>query len=192
MKTLKFLPLVVLVVIGFTSQAQDKWSLEIRPNLNFPTTEVGDADINTGFGIEVALGYRFMEHLGAYAGWGYNTFNTDDAFAGSDTDFDETGYTFGLQFIHPFNNSSISYLIRAGGIYNHIEVENGEGDITADSGHGLGWEVGAGLQIDLGSQWNLRPQVGYRALSREIDFDSTTIDIDLNYLSFGVGIVKIF
>ncbi len=78
--------------------------------------------------------------------------NTSFAETG-DTDFEETGYTFGLQFIHPLGTSEkISYLIRAGGIYNHIEVENSAGDITADSGHGLGWEIGAGVQVYFGKQ----------------------------------------
>lgn len=196
MKTSKlFMTLSVASLLCQTTVAQDKWSVELRPNLNFPTTELGDADIKTGFGFEAAVGYRFMEHLGAYIGWGYNTFNTDDSsFAGpGDTDFDETGYTFGLQFIHPIGTSqNLSYLVRAGGIYNHIEVENDAGDITADSGHGLGWEIGAGVQIDLGNKWNLRPQIGYRALSRDIEIGGDTTDVDLNYLAFGVGLAKIF
>jgi len=196
MKTLKNYALITLCLITFsTVLSQEKWSLELRPNLDFPTEDIGDVNIKTGFGFEAAVGYRFMEHLGAYVGWGYNTFNTDDSsFAGTgDTDFDETGYTFGLQFIHPLGTSkNLSYMIRAGGIYNHIEVENDSGDITADSGHGLGWELGAGLNIDLGNNWNLRPQVGYRALSRDIEIGTVTTDIDLNYIAIGVGIAKVF
>jgi len=109
-----------------------------------------------------------------------------------DPDFEETGYTFGLQFIHPIAESTTSYLVLIGGIYNHIEVENSAGDITADSGHGLGWELGAGLNFDLGSKWNLRPQVGYRALSRDIEIGSISTDVDLNYITIGIGIAKIF
>lgn len=196
MKTLKLLMLFALVFLVYqTTTAQNKWSVELRPNLDFPTKDLGDADIKAGFGFEAAVGYRFMEHLGAYVGWGYNTFNTDDpSFAGpGDTDFDETGYTFGLQFVHPIGTSdNLSYLVRLGGIYNHIEVENDAGNITSDSDHGLGWEVGAGVQIDLGGNWNLRPQVGYRALSRDIEIGTVTTDVDLNYFAFGVGVAKIF
>lgn len=197
MKNLRHFLCVLTCFLLFTSitLAQESWSAELRPNLNFATKELGNADLNTGFGFEVALGYRFMEHLGAYAGWGWNQFSSEElTFAGrGDTDFEETGYTFGLQFIHPVANSEmLSYLFRAGGIYNHIEVENEGGDITADSGHGLGWEIGAGLQVDLGSNWNLRPQVGYRSLSRDIEIGNTSTDVDLNYISLGVGISKLF
>lgn len=197
MKTIQISAIGILILLlANTGFAQDKWSAELRPNINFATKDLGDAELKTGFGFEASVGYRFMEHLGAYVGWGYNTFNSDLAFTfpgPEDTDFDMTGYTFGLQFIHPIATSeSLSYLIRAGGIYNHIEVENSEGDNIADSGHGLGWEIGAGLQVDLGSNWNLRPQVGYRALSRDIEIENITTDVDLNYISFGVGIAKIF
>lgn len=195
MKTIRVFYTIVLSLVVFTTFAQDKWSAELRPGVNFATSDLGDAELKTGYGVELALGYRFMPHLGAYAGWGWNQFKSDNnSFAGTgDTDFEETGYTFGLQFIHPLGNSDmLSYLVRVGGIYNHIEVENKAGDITADSGHGLGWEIGAGLQVDLGSNWNLRPQIGYRALSRDIEIGTTTTDVDLNYVSFGVGIAKVF
>lgn len=196
MKILSTYALIVLSLIAFNDlSAQDRWFLELRPNLDFTTQDLGDAELKTGFGAEFAVGYRFMEHLGGYVGWGWNQFKSDNSsFAGvGDMDFEETGYTFGFQFIHPLGSSdNLSYLIRIGGIYNHIEVENEAGDITADSGHGLGWELGAGLQVDLGSNWNLRPQVGYRALSRDIGIGNSSTAVDLNYIAVGVGIAKVF
>jgi len=189
------LSLVILFFIISLSVAQEKWSLELRPSTNFSTQDLADAQLKTGFGLEFTVSYNFMEHLGAYVGWGYNVFNSDnDSFTGTgDTDFDETGYSFGLQFIHPIGSSGkLSYLIRAGGVYNHIEVENDAvGDIIADSEHGLGWEVATGLQISLGDNWKLRPQVGYHALSRDIEIGSVTT-VDLNYVAVGVGIAKLF
>ncbi len=184
---------VCLLVLN-TGIAQDKWSLELRPAVNSSAQDIGDAQLKTGFGFEAAIGYRFMPHLGAYAGWGYNTFGSDNSsFAGSNADFDETGYTFGFQFIHPIEGAdNFSYLIRAGAIYNHIEVENGDGDIIADSGHGLGWEAGLGIQMELGKNWNLRPQIGYRALSRDLRIGEVVTEVDLNYIAIGVGIAKTF
>ncbi len=175
--------------------AQNPWSAELRPGVNFATQDLGDAELKTGIGFEAALGYRFMPHLGAYVGWGWNQFKSDNpSFVGTgEFDFEETGYIFGIQFIHPFSaNSKLSYLLRLGGIYNHIEVENTAGDIIADSGHGLGWELGAGIVLDLGSQWNLRPQLGYRSLSRDLNIATTTTSVELNYFTFGVGIAKLF
>lgn len=185
MKTLKLYPLVAISLIVLSSlSAQGKWSVALRPGVNYPTKDVGDAELKTGYGAEFAAGYRFMQHLGAYVGWGWNQFKSDNSsFAGVvDTDFEETGYTFGFQFIHPIGITSyLAYPIWAGAIYNYIEVENSNGDITGDSGHGFGWELGAGITIDLGNNWNLHPQVGYRDLSRDIEISTVTTDIDLNY-----------
>lgn len=194
MKSSKLLFAAFLFISIQTNNAQDYWFVELRPGINFAAKDLADAELKTGFGAEVIVGYNFMEHLGAYAGWGWNKFSSDNSsFAGTGaTDFEETGYTFGFLFVHPIGDSPVSYLIKAGGIYNHIEVENSAGDITADTGHGLGWEIGTGIQLDLGNNWNLRPQLGYRALSRELEIGSATTDVDLNYFSVGVGIVKLF
>lgn len=190
MKKIKLISLLLLLGVMSTNlEAQNKWSVEFRPDINFPTEDFGESKIKIGYGFELTAAYRFMEHLSGYAGWGYNTFSLED----SDFDFDETGYTFGLQFIHPLGTSeSLSYLLRAGATYNHIELENNDGDITSDSGHGLGYQIEAGLNYGLGSNWDLRPTVRYRALSRDLDIANTTLDVDLNYLSFGLGIAKTF
>jgi len=190
MKTLRSITVMLLMVMitakGFS---QDKWSVEFRPGINFPTSEFNNTTLQTGFGFEVILGYRFIEHLGAYAGWGYNTFSIED----SDSDLDETGYTFGLQFIHPLGSTeALSYLLRVGAIYKHLELEDTDGDLIGDTDHGIGWEVGAGLSYRFGANWSLRPQVGYRVLSRELKVDATTFEVDVNYLSFSLGIAKLF
>lgn len=97
MKSLLTLVLgLALFLATDTTNAQSPFSWEIRAGVDFATQDVGDADLNTGFGFEGTLAYHFMPHLSAYAGWGWHRFSADDSFAGSSTDFEETGYTFGL------------------------------------------------------------------------------------------------
>lgn len=168
--------------------AQEHWSLEIRPDVAFPTQELGDADLSTGFGIDGMVAYLFMPHLSAYAGWGWHQFSADQSFAGTNIEFEETGYTFGLQFIHPIGETKLNYLARAGGIINHIEAENSDGDIIADTGHGLGWQIEAGLVVPLSDRWQVLPSVRYRSLSRDMEVGETSTAVDLSYLSVGVGI----
>lgn len=186
-----FFGLAMLMATELT-YAQSPFSFEFRTGVDFATQELGNADLNTGFGFEGTFAYRFMPHLSAYAGWGWHRFASDNSFAGSSVDFEETGYTFGLQFLHPLGATQLDYFVRAGGIYNHIEAENSDGDITADSGHGLGWQAETGLAFDIGNKWQLRPGVRYRSLSRDIEIGNTTTDTDLSYFEFGVGIAKFF
>ena len=86
----------------------------------------------------------------------------------------------------------MSYLVGVGGIYKHFEVEDSSGDITADSGHELGFEITGGLVFDLGNNFDLRPQVIYRSLSATADFGQIEADIDLQYISFGLGFAMKF
>lgn len=189
---MKNLLLTIAALMLFTlfgqSYAQNKWSLEFRPGVDYATEDIADADLGLGFGAELTIAYRFMPHLAAYAGWSYNNFAVDQSFAGPDASFEETGYTFGLQFIHPIGESGLSYLVRAGGTYNHIEIENNDGDIIIDSGHGLGWQAEAGLVIPLSDKFSLLPSLRYRSLNRDIEIENVSTSVDLNYLSVGVGL----
>lgn len=170
------------------NMAQKAWGIEVRPGVNFATKKLGDANLKTGFGIEGTVNYRIIPNLAAYAGWGWNRFSAGQSFAGTKNDFEETGYTLGLQFTHPFEKGNLGYLLEFGGILNHIEVENNNGDIIADSGHGLGWQAGLGLKIPLGERFSLIPAIRYRALSRDIQIDQTKTAVDLNYVSVGIGL----
>lgn len=171
--------------------AQDRFGVEFRGGPEFATQDLGDASLGTGFGSEVVFSYRFLPHLGLYGGWGYGRASADGtSFVGTDVDVEETGYTFGLQFTHPVRASRVGYFVRAGGIFNHIEVENGLEN--ADSGHELGWQIGAGPLVTFGSKWTLMSGLRYRSLSSEIEIGNTSTDVDLTYVSAGIGLMRTF
>jgi hypothetical protein len=185
--------LALLIAAPVTAQA--RWTLDVRAGAALPTQDIGEDELGTGFGFEGALGYRFLEHLTAYAGWDWHRFAPDQSFAGSETDFEETGYAYGLRFEHPFAGelgSAPAYRLRIGGTYNHIELEDGDGDIIADSGHGAGWEVGAGVSLGLTGALRLSPEVRYRALSRDVQLGNITTDVDLQYIALDVGVTWSF
>jgi hypothetical protein len=189
--TATMLMAIAMVCISQITFAQDRWSFELRPGVNFATKKLGDANLKTGYGFEGTFAYRFMPHLAVYAGWGWNKFGSDQSVSGTKLDFEETGYTYGLQFIHPIGQSKINLLARAGAISNHIEVEKG-GNIIADSGHGFGWQIEGGVAVPLGERFLLMPSVRYRSLARDLKIETATTSVDLNYLSVGVGIAVKF
>lgn len=172
--------------------AQDQWSAELRGGVSSATQELGDSELKPGIGFEATVAYSFSPHLGAYAGWGWNQFKSEETSSQPKLTFEETGYTFGLQFIHPIGNSSLSYLIRCGGVYNHLELEDSDGEIEEDSGHELGWQLGAGLEIALNDNWQLRPTARYRALSTEMEINDEDTELDLTYSSVGIGLAHTF
>lgn len=183
---------ITLLFCSVELEAQDKWSLTIKPAVNVPAKEIQGTELATGYGIDGSLSYGITDFLALNAGWGWNKFSADNSFAGNDMDFEATGYTLGIQFNYPTTPSKITYSVGVGGIYNHIEIENSNGDIVADSGHDLGAQVEAGISIKAGNHFALVPFARYRALSNEFNMDQTTQAFKLQYFSAGLGLSWIF
>jgi hypothetical protein len=195
MRSLKISSLLIFTLITtsvFAQNLDSKFSFELNAGPSLAIQDLGGTDLNIGLGFEGTITYRFMPHLGAYAGWGWNKFASDEQFEGIDADFEETGYVFGLEFKHPFLTSDISWLVRAGGLYNHLEIENSDGDIVWDTGHGLGYQVVAGIEVPIGEKWSLTPTIKFHSLSREIDVSGGNRELDQRYLGARIGLVRNF
>ncbi len=194
MKTKVLVLTAIIMFFQFCGNAQEKekrFGFELSTGASVATKKLGGSTLNPGVGFEGIFHYRFMPHTGVYAGWGWNKFGADESVFGNNRDFEETGYVFGLQFKHPIAESSTSYYLRAGGLYNHIEIENG-GDVTHDSGHGLGWQVAGGIDFNLGKNWSLTPGLKFNSLSRDVEKEGVNMPLDLNYLQLRVGLLKKF
>ena len=195
MKTKVFLSIVLVILISATTLAQEnerRFGVEINGDVSFVSSDLAGASLNTGLGFEAILQYRIMPFTSVYGGWGYSHFNANESFAGSDVDFEQTGYILGLQFKHPVGNSPVSYFVRAGALYCHIETENNSGDIISDTGHGIGWQAATGIEVALGRNWSLAPGLKYNWLSGETNFEGTNYQLDHRTVSARIGIVKRF
>src|ERR1044071_4885807 len=101
------LPVILFLFAFSIAQAQNNLNITFRPGANSPTKNLGETKLSNGTcGFETTIAYRFMPRLQAYAGWGWNFFNEKEPPADFKLQFVETGYTFGLQFIHPLSSSS--------------------------------------------------------------------------------------
>lgn len=169
-----------------------RFGIEVNGEVSFVSSDLNGANLNTGLGFETILQYRFMPHTSVYGGWGYIHFNADESFAGSDIDFEQTGYILGLQFLHPIGDTPLSYFVRAGLLYSHIETEDNEGEILSNTGHGAGFQVAAGMEVQLGNNWSLAPGLKYNSLSAETELSEVDYALDLRYLSARLGLVKRF
>lgn len=195
MKTKTILTVIMAYVLSVCALAQEKekrFGFELNGGFALPVSELDGAKLNPGVGFEGIFHYRFMPHLGAYAGWGWNHLNADDSFAGSDMDFEETGYLLGLQYQRKLGKSAVDWFVRAGGLYNHIETENPDGVIINDTGHDFGWQAAAGIDVPLGKNWSLTPGIKFNSLSRDTEFENAEKQLDYKYLSFRVGLIKRF
>lgn len=191
MKTNMFILIAFLSLVSLASNAENnksRLSLELNTGASVGTGHIDQTSLNPGFGFEGLAHYRILNHWGLYAGWGWNRFGADDSFAGPDVCFEETGYIFGLQFRHPVARGPFSYYVRAGYLYNHIEVENAEGSIINDSRHGPGWQLGAGVNLSLNANWELTTGFKYNSLQRTIQ----TYEVNHQYASLRLGFIRSF
>jgi opacity protein-like surface antigen len=194
MKTKGFaLIMLVLVSMGcFAQEPEKRFGFELNTGASMATKKIGDAETNLGFGFEGTFQYRVVSNFGVYAGWGWNRFGAESSFAGDDVCFEETGYVFGLSYVKPIGSKNLSYYVKAGALYNHVETENSNGDIINDTGHGLGFQLAGGININLGSNWSLTPGLKFNTLSRDTDFEGTSRQLDYQYISARIGILKKF
>lgn len=194
MKTRVLFVSVILALATMTASSQEddkRFGFEISAGPSVATRNFADG-LKPGFGYDGAFHLRILPHTGIYGGWGYNWFSTKTGSSLTDRDYEETGYVLGLQFKHPLDGSSTCWFVRGGAIYNHIEVENDLGEIVADSGHGFGFQLAAGVDFDLGRSWSLTPVVKYNNLSRYLDEAGEGMDVQYHYLTVRVGILKRF
>jgi opacity protein-like surface antigen len=194
MKARVLLLLVVLVSLNcFAQEKESRFGFELDGGASLALKKLDDAKMKIGLGFEGTFHYRLYKHMGMYAGWGWNHFSSKKSFAGDNCDFEETGYVLGLQFKHPIGNSPVSYYVKAGGLWSHIEIENGDGNIIKDTKHGLGYQLAGGVNIPVGKKWSINTGLKFNSLKRsDIEFADHNRTLDLKYLSLRVGIMKMF
>jgi opacity protein-like surface antigen len=198
MKEMMKTKVLVLVIFALTvlsaagQKNENRFSVELNAGGAMSVSKIDGSSLNPGGGFEGLFHYRFMPHLGVYAGWGWNKLSSDNIFNQNDICLEETGYVFGLQFMHPVEYLPFSYYIRAAGLYNHIEIENADGDIIEDTGHGFGFQLAGGLNFNLGNNWSLNPGVKFNTLSRKADVEEESVKMDYQYIALRIGIVKAF
>jgi opacity protein-like surface antigen len=183
---------VLLAAMPSTATAQRRWDIALQGGAAFPTMDLFDTDLDVGFGFEGTVSYRFLSSVAVYAGWDWHRFTTDTegpSFIGEDVDVEETGYVLGLRYQHELGEAnSPAVMLRGGVTLNHIELEDEAGDLESDSGHGLGYEVGAGFSLPLGERVRLGLEGRYRSLDRDLTVDSITLPVTLAYATAELGL----
>ncbi len=195
MKTKSIFAFTIAMMLCGAIAAQEtnkRFGVELNTGVSVSTSKPGNTTLNPGFGFEGLLSYDIITQFGLYGGWGYNRFGADESFAGNEMSFEETGYVLGLQFKQPLGQSPWSVFVRGAGLYNHIEIENKDGDIIGDTKHGFGFQAAAGVNYALGKNWSIAPGLKFNYLDRDVEIEGNTTKLKHNYLSLRVGIIKKF
>lgn len=173
--------------------AQSRWDITLQGGPAIPLESFNGVDLKTGAGFEGTAGYRLSSRLTVYAGWDWHRFVVTwpaRPFAGNAREMEETGYAVGVRLDQPLGTARRSprALLRAGATLNHFEAEDDAGHITENSGHGLGWEAGAGLGWTIARHWQVAPVARVRMISRALTIDGTRRESRLTYLTLEAAV----
>lgn len=175
-----------------TIDAQQRWGIELRGSGAISTQDAAKDTHEKGFGVEASVQYRFLPHLAAYAATHHTRFSALEAIAGPRMEMEETGYALGLRFERPLREGGgTTGWLRTGATFNHLEIEESDGDLVDESGYGLGWEFGAGVAVPFRS-WSVTPGVRYRSISRDLEIDDVTIPVELQSIALEIGFRRSF
>jgi hypothetical protein len=191
MRSLILSVLSLILTTGFTL-AQGAFGMEVRGAGSIPTSKLDNASLKLGAGFELLLHYEIIQNGTVYAGWGWNRMRSDELVSEQDIDVEETGYRFGLEYAVPVGSGPTKLYVTGGGLFNHLEFENEAGDIVEDTGHGLGWNVGFGLDYALLEFIHLRPSIKHFSLRRDMEMGSRQAEVKHEYISVGLGASFIF
>lgn len=165
------------------------FSVEVAGSFNHAVNDFPAADLGAGFGGEIALAYRVLPAIDVFGGWGYQHFNADESIFGSDLDLEETGYFLGLGFEPAvFGSRRLQPYVRAAGVYDHVELEDAEGEIIEDTGKGWGYRLGLGVDYAITEHIRLRSGLRFLSLDRDATVDETSGTLELRYVSARIGL----
>ncbi len=184
-----FVALLVLGVLAVptVARAQDRFVFEVRGGATTARESFLTTDLDTGGGLEATLSVRVAPGVFVYGGWDWQHQPAATPIFGTGTDVEDTGYAVGLRYVAPVP-SPIKPWVRAGAIFNHVEIEDTAGALVADSEHTAGWELGGGIEIALGDTVSLTPGLRYRRFEPDVRVGSTVVPAVLSYIAYDVGL----
>lgn len=194
------LPCILVVSVGVLAVglaaspvfAQPRWTVELRGGGNVATEQFANVDLEPRVGFEGGVGLRVAPDLYLYGAWDWQQHRSKTPLFGVTADVEDTGYAFGLRYVAPVASRAKPW-VRAGGLYNHVEIENSNtGSLVADSEHTFGFEVGGGLDVALNDAWSLTPGVRYRRFELDVRRGSVRSPTTLSYITYDVGLMLKF
>lgn len=168
------------------AQAQGAFTVEVRGGVNTPTETFVDTDLERGVGLEGTVAFRVMPRVSVYGGWDWNRRSVEDRLFGAEGRLVDAGYVFGVKFTPA--TSRFSPWLRAGALYNNVELEDANGRAIAETDRVWGWEAGAGIDVPIGGSLRLTPGVRYRRFEPSLGLGSATFESTLAYVVLDVGL----
>jgi len=185
--------ILFISITTLCAQAQERWSVAFRPQLNFPTSSFMDTSIRVGNGLELEATYDVLPHLTFYTGVHWSQFDTNEQFDEDHINFNQSGYILGGRLRLPFNKSKIGYYLSAGTIYSRIRITSDNVAHDQKTTFKVNWQFGAGVQIPVFEHWVFAPEIRYRPASNaKVIINTIEEALAIDFITISAGIVYTF
>lgn len=157
-------------------------SVEGRLDYAVPTGDFDDAvDEGAGWSAGASLGLR--PGLALYGTYSNTRFGAG-LFEDKEPQAEDSGFTVGLTAAIPGGTARVAPWIGAGAVFHTLEL----GGIEEGIDEKVGFEVGGGVAIGVAQNVRLTPGIGYRRYSTEIEGLLGDAELDVSYVTAGVGL----
>lgn len=155
-----------IICVAAVSLAQEKWALEIRPTLHFPTREVIDKPLRIGNGIDLIGVYRLGERTDVYSGLIWNRYDTDEGYNEENIDFTEKGVQLGAMFnFDVFEKQKNPFYVRTGMTVMDVKVISSLSEFNFKTDIAVGAHLGFGMKIVALGKWHVLPEIRFSTTS---------------------------
>lgn len=181
---------IALFIFGATlnCNAQERWGVVFRPQLNFPIASFMDKNLSVGNGLELEVTYDFLPHLTFYSGVHWDQFETNEDFNEEHIDFDQSGYIVGGRLRLPFNKSKVGYYLSLGTIYSQIRLTSDIPTNNQKTAFKFNWQFGTGVTIPVFQHWVFVPEIRYRSSSSSsIRIQTTQETLSIDFITISAG-----
>lgn len=173
-----------LVAVPSAARAQLPLSVELHGGLALPTGDFGDV-AETGMNLGVDGVVRVLPQISVYGGYSVGTFPCDEtnlAVACDPNDeFESAGFSLGFRASLPLQ-STLHPWAGAGAIFH--DIKRG----ASEAGGDTGFEVAAGLEVELSHMITVGPQVRYRSYTvTEQNLAGTETERDIGFYTIEIA-----
>lgn len=185
--------LLFLLVMGFFTVAQEKWSATFRPTLHIATRNVFHEPLRLGNGADITVSYALKTQFTFYAGITYNIFDTDDNYDEENIELKQYGATLGgLYFFNLSHDQRSEFYIRAGIMVTDIESRSVNDAFDINTDWAIGTQLGIGWKLEPSQNWFILPEMRYSNSSNAYSLGDEHGHIRLSYISITAGIMHSF
>jgi hypothetical protein len=157
-------------------------SVEGRLDYAVPTSDFDDVvDEGAGWGAGASLGIRpGLALYGTYSNTRFGVGLLDD----DEPQAEDGGFSVGLTAAIPGGTPRVAPWVGVGAVFHTLELGGVEEGIDEE----VGFEVGGGVAIGVAQNVRLTPGIGYRRYTAELDGLLGDTELDVSYVTAGVGL----